>query len=132
PFGNKPAWEINSSLKTENKIQIEFFCHLAGNSSFFMFQHRGEPEAVPVILEIPIVIHWDYRGWEGNRNRCTMGCLEFTIKDYTANFHIFKKIDEAKLTDWIVQELENVPENKRKQEWIRKVSLDTIKLWLKE
>lgn len=113
------------------KIVIEFFCHLAGSSSPLMFQHRGEQEAVPTILEIPIVIHWDYKGWKGNRDGCIMGCLEIIIEECTGNFHIFKNIDEAKLTDWIVHELENVPEEERNQEWIRKISVETIKLWLK-
>ncbi len=118
-------------MKKQN-TKIEFFAPLAGSSCPFMFQHRGELAVVPTILEVPIVIHWDYRDGDYNRDDCTMGCLEITIKECTDNFHIFKKIDEAKLTDWIERELENVPDDKRNQEWVQKVSLETIKLWLKE
>lgn len=114
----------------KQKIVIEYFCHLAGHFSPFMFQHRGEQEAVPTILEVPVVIRWG--GLKSNRDGCTMGCLEITIEEITGNFHIVKNIDETKLTDWIVHELEKVPENERTQGWIRKVSLDTIKLWQKE
>ena len=120
--------------KTE-KIQIEFFCHLAGSFSPFMFQHRGERDVVPTILEVPIVIHWKgaLLNDQGilSRKECLMGCLEITIEECVGNFHIFKKIDETKLTNWIVHELEKVPEDKRNQDWVQGVSLDTIKLWLK-
>lgn len=111
------------------KIEIEFFVHLAGGGQPFMFQHRGEKEAVPVILECPVVVHWE--GWEGNRDGSTMGCLEIPIEECMGNFHMFKNIDYDKLLNWILQELEALPEDKRKQEWVRRVSVDTIKLWLK-
>ena len=126
--------DIPSPTKVKNKrrIQIEFFSCLCSNGNFlpFMFQHRGEQEIVPTILEVPFVIHWEGWNWKGNRKGCPMGCLEITIKECIDNFHVFKKINEAKLTNWIVHELENVPINKRNQEWVQRVSITTIKLWL--
>ncbi len=125
-----------TETKNKGKVQIEYFCYLAGSSNPFMMQHREVQQTVPVILECPVIIHWE--GWKykslGGQRRlsrkgCPVGCLEITIKECVGNFHLLNNVDEAKLTNWIVQELEKVPENKRNHPWVRRVSLDTIKLW---
>lgn len=122
--------------KNKGKVEIEYFCYLAGSSNPFMMQHRGVQQTVPVILECPVIIHWEgwkYKSLDGqrvlSRKGCPVGCLEITIKECVGNFHLLNNVDEAKLTNWIVQELEKVPVGKRSQPWVRQVSLNTIKLW---
>ena len=114
------------------KIDIEFYANLGGYSKPFIFQHRGDEQPLPTILEAPFIIYWD--GWGGSRKDCNRGTgnVEIVIGNVVDDFNLIRNIYDDKVIDLIVDELKNVPEDKRGQEWVRRVSLDTIKLWQKE
>lgn len=116
----------------DQKIDIEFFASLGGYSKPFIFQHRGDDKPLPTILEAPFIIYWD--GWKGSRKDCNRGTgnVEINLVECKDDFNLVRNIDEDKFINWITGELRNVPEDKREQEWVQRISLDTLKLWQKE